>query len=229
MLKRTLIVTTLTLLVTLTAFASDREDDVSRTQKAAQVFQEIMNTPDQAIPSDLLESAKCIAIIPGDKKFAFVFGGSYGRGLATCRTERGWSAPMFIAVDGGSVGYQIGGSSTDLVMLFMNDHALHSLLSDKFKLGADASVAAGPVGRNAAAATDLKLNAEILSYSRSKGVFIGVSLNGAVVQADKSGDKAMYGDDVNRHEILDGKIAVPESAQALLHELGGYVHEANAR
>jgi len=229
MLKRTLIVTTLTLLVTLTAVASDREDDVSRTQKAAQVFQEIMNTPDQGIPSDLLESAKCIAIIPGDKKFAFVFGGSYGRGLATCRTEHGWSAPMFIAVDGGSVGYQIGGSSTDLVMLFMNDHALHSLLSDKFKLGADASIAAGPVGRNAAAGTDLKLNAEILSYSRSKGVFIGVSLNGAVVQADKSGDKAMYGDDVNRHEILDGKIAVPESAQALLHELGGYVHEANAR
>ena len=229
MLKRILIVTTLVLLVTLTAIASDREDDVSRTQKAAQVFQEIMNTPDQGIPSDLLESAKCIAIIPGDKKFAFVFGGSYGRGLATCRIEHGWSAPMFIAVDGGSVGYQIGGSSTDLVMLFMNDHALHSLLSDKFKLGADASVAAGPVGRNAAAGTDLKLNAEILSYSRSKGVFIGVSLNGAVVQADKSGDKAMYGDDVNRHEILDGKVAVPESAQALLHELGGYVHAANAR
>jgi lipid-binding SYLF domain-containing protein len=229
MLKRILIVTTLVLLVTLTAIASDREDDVSRTQKAAQVFQEIMNTPDQGIPSDLLESAKCIAIIPGDKKFAFVFGGSYGRGLATCRTEHGWSAPMFIAVDGGSVGYQIGGSSTDLVMLFMNDHALHSLLSDKFKLGADASVAAGPVGRNAAAGTDLKLNAEILSYSRSKGVFIGVSLDGAVVQADKSGDKAMYGDDVNRHEVLDGKVAVPESAQALLHELGGYVHEANAR
>jgi len=229
MLKRVLIVTTLALLVTLTAVASDREDDVSRTQKAAQVFQEIMNSPDQGIPSDLLESAKCIAIIPGDKKFAFVFGGSYGRGLATCRIEHGWSAPMFIAVDGGSVGYQIGGSSTDLVMLFMNDHALHSLLSDKFKLGADASVAAGPVGRNAAAGTDLKLNAEILSYSRSKGVFIGVSLNGAVVQADKSGDKAMYGDDVNRHEILDGKVAVPESAQALLHELGGYVHAANAR
>ena len=229
MLKRILIVTTLTLLVTLTAVASDREDDVNRTQKAAQVFQEIMNTPDQGIPSDLLESAKCIAIIPGDKRFAFVFGGSYGRGLATCRTEHGWSAPLFVAIDGGSVGYQIGGSSTDLVMLFMNDHALHSLLSDKFKLGADASVAAGPVGRNAAAGTDLKLNAEILSYSRSKGVFAGVSLNGAVMQADKSGDKAMYGDDVNRHEILDGKVAVPASAQALVHELGGYVHEANAR
>src|ERR1700733_10105187 len=226
MLKRTLIVTTLTLLVALTAVASDREDDVNRTQKAAQVFQEIMNTPDQGIPSDLLESAKCIAIIPGDKKFAFVFGGSYGRGLATCRTEHGWSAPMFIAVDGGSVGYQIGGSSTDLVMLFMNDHALQSLMSDKFKLGADASVAAGPVGRNATAGTDLKLTAEILSYSRTKGVFAGISLDGAVVQADKSGDKAMYGEDVNRHEILDGRVAVPASARVLVEELSGYVHEA---
>src|SRR5271170_4557403 len=228
MLKRILAVTILIAFASLIAVASDREDDVNRTQKAAQVFKEIMNTPDQGIPSGLLESAKCIAIIPGDKKFAFVFGGSYGRGLATCRTEHGWSAPMFIAVDSGSVGYQIGGSSTDLVMLFMNDHALHSLLSDKFKLGADASIAAGPVGRNAAAGTDLKLNAEILSYSRSKGVFIGVSLNGAVVQADKSGDKAMYGDDVNRHEILDGKVAVPASARELVEELGGYPHVAKA-
>jgi len=228
MLKRILAVTILIAIASLTAVASDREDDVNRTQKAAQVFKEIMNTPDQGIPSNLLESAKCIAIIPGDKKFAFVFGGSYGRGLATCRTEHGWSAPMFIAVDGGSVGYQIGGSSTDLVMLFMNDHALHSLLSDKFKLGADASVAAGPVGRNAAAGTDLKLNAEILSYSRSKGIFAGVSLDGAVMQADKSGDKAMYGDDVNRHEILDGKVAVPESARGLVEELGGYAHVAKA-
>ena len=158
-------------------------------------------------------------------KFTFIFGGNYGRGLATCRTGHGWSAPLFLAIEGGSVGYG-GGTSTDIVMLFMNDHALHSLLSDKFKLGADASVAAGPVGRNAAAGTDLKLNAEILSYSRSKGVFIGVSLNGAVVQADKSGDRAMYGHNVSRHEILSGKVAVPESAQALLHEVGGYAHEA---
>jgi lipid-binding SYLF domain-containing protein len=129
---------------------------------------------------------------------------------------------MFIAIDGGSVGYQIGGSSTDLVMLFMNEHALHSLLSDKFKLGADASVAAGPVGRKAAASTDLKLNAEILSYSRSKGVFAGVSLDGAVVQADKSGDHALYGDSVDRHDILDGKVPVPDSARRLIHELGEY-------
>ena len=226
--KRILAVTILIAIASLTAVASDREDDVNRTQKAAQVFREIMNTPDQGIPSNLLESAKCIAIIPGDKKFAFIFGGSYGRGLATCRTEHGWSAPIFVAIDSGSVGYQIGGSSTDIVMLFMNDHALQSLMGDKFKLGADASVAAGPVGRNAAAGTDLKLNAEILSYSRSKGIFAGVSLEGAVMQADKSGDKAMYGDDVNRHEILDGKVATPASAQALLHELGGYVHEARA-
>ena len=228
MMKRILAVTILIAIASLTAVASDREDDVNRTQKAAQVFKEIMNTPDQGIPSDLLESAKCIAIIPGDKKFAFIFGGSYGRGLATCRTEHGWSAPMFVAIDGGSVGYQIGGSSTDIVMLFMNDHALQSLMSDKFKLGADASVAAGPVGRNAAAGTDLKLNAEILSYSRSKGIFAGVSLDGAVMQADKSGDKAMYGDDVNRHEILDGKVAVPASARELVEELGGYAHVAKA-
>jgi len=230
MLKRLLIGTTLALLVTLTAIASsDREDDVKRSHRAAQVFQEIMNAPDQGIPQDLLESVKCIAIIPGDVKFAFIFGANYGRGLATCRTGHGWSAPMYIAVDGGSVGYQIGGSSTDLVMLFMNDHALHSLLSDKFKLGADASVAAGPVGRNANAGTDLKLSAEILSYSRTHGVFAGVSLEGAVVQADKSGDKAMYGGDVDRHDILSGRVAVPVSARELLHEIGGYVREANAR
>ena len=229
MLKRFLFVASLAFLVTLTAVASDREDDVNRTHKAAQVFREIMNTPDQGIPHDLLDSAKCIAIIPGDVKFAFIFGGSYGRGLATCRTRHGWSAPMFVAIDGGSVGYQIGGSSTDLVMLFMNDHALQSLMSDKFKLGADASVAAGPVGRNAAAGTDLKLNAEILSYSRTKGAFVGVSLDGAVMQADKSGDKAMYGNDVDRHEILNGKVAVPASARQLLHELGGYAQEAESR
>ncbi len=222
MLKRILMFSALTLVVTQIAVASDREDDVARTQKAAQVFKEIMDTPDKGIPHDLLESAKCIAIIPGDKKFAFIFGGSYGRGVATCRTSHGWSAPMFVAIDGGSVGYQIGGSSTDIVMLFMNDRALHSLLSDHFKLGADASVAAGPVGRSAAAGTDLKLNAEILSYSRSKGVFAGVSLDGAVVQVDKSGDQGMYGADVDRHEIVDGKVAMPASARDLIHELGAY-------
>lgn len=200
-------------------WAGDRYDDESRIKTAAGVFEEIMNTPDKGIPHELLESAKCVAIIPGDLKFAFIFGGNYGRGLATCRTPHGWSAPIFLAVEGGSVGYQIGGSSTDIVMLFMNDHALQSLLRDKFKLGADATVAAGPLGRHAAAATDLKLNAEILAYSRSKGIFAGVSLDGTVVKADHSGDEAMYGTDVSRREILDGKIHIPKSAGPLIHQI----------
>jgi SH3 domain-containing YSC84-like protein 1 len=227
MFKHLLVFSTLFLVAAQFAVASDRDDDIARTQKAAEVFKEIMNTPDKGIPHNLLESAKCIAIIPGDKKFAFIFGGSYGRGLVTCRTGHGWSAPMFVAIDGGSVGYQIGGSSTDVVMLFMNDHALQSLLSDKFKLGADASVAAGPVGRDAAAATDLKLNTEILSYSRSKGIFAGVSLDGAVVQADKSGNQAFYGANVDRHEIEDGKIPMPASARNLMHELHAYPSTAH--
>ena len=222
MFKRLLTFSVLILAVTQIAVASDREDDVARTRKAAQVFKEIMDTPDRGIPHDLLDKAQCIAIIPGDKKFAFIFGGSYGRGIATCRTAHGWSAPIFVALDGGSVGYQIGGSSTDLVLLFMNRHALQSLLSDKFKLGADASVAAGPVGRSAAADTDLKLSAEILSYSRSKGIFAGVSLDGAVVQSDKSGDRSMYGAAVDRHEILSGAVPVPASAKYLVHELHAY-------
>jgi lipid-binding SYLF domain-containing protein len=201
--------------------ASDKEDDINRTHKSAEVFQEIMNAPD-SIPQDVLNKARCVAIIPGDKKFAFVFGGDYGRGLAVCRTATGWSAPLFLAVEGGSVGYQIGGSSTDLILLFMNDHALHSLLSDKFKLGGDVSVAAGPVGRQATASTDLKLTSEILSYSRTKGVFAGASLDGTVVQADKSGDAAMYGADVSRHDILDGSVRVPTNARMLVHELRRY-------
>jgi lipid-binding SYLF domain-containing protein len=227
--KHLLIAATLASFVVAPVVASDHEDDVNRTHKSAEVFKEIMSAPDQGIPQDLLAKAKCIAIVPGAIKFAFVFGGSYGRGLATCRTGHGWSAPLFVALDAGSVGYQIGGSSTDIVMLFMNDHALQSLLSDKFKLGGDASVAAGPVGRNATAATDAKFNAEILSYSRSKGIFAGVSLDGAVMQADKSGDKSMYGHEVDRHDILSGHVPVPASARGLIAEIGGFVQEAKAR
>jgi lipid-binding SYLF domain-containing protein len=221
--KRVLVFSVLALFATLTVVASDRDDDISRIHHSADVFDAIMKAPDQGIPGGLLEKARCIAIIPGTVKFAFIFGGNYGRGLATCRTDSGkWTAPLFLAVDGGSVGYQIGGSSTDLVMLFMNDHALHSLLSDKFKLGGDASVAAGPVGRTANADTDLKLTSEILSYSRAKGLFAGVSLQGAVVQADQSGDEAMYGHDVTRNQILHGEVPVPEAAVPLLHEIGQY-------
>ena len=217
-----LIVSVAGLGLALPVLASDRDDDTARVQKATQVFQEIMKTPDKGIPRDLLEKAKCVAIIPGEEKAAFIFGGNYGKGLATCRTATGWSAPMFVAVGGGSVGFQIGASFTDVVLLFMNDHALQSLMSDKFKIGADVTVAAGPVGRQASADTDIKLKAEILSYSRSKGVFAGVSVDGAVVQADHSGDKAMYGSDVTHQEILNGKVAAPEPAQKLLAELARY-------
>lgn len=228
--KQALVISLLAALLVLPAItpASDREDDVKRIDHSAQVFKEIMNTPDKGIPSELLETAKCIAIIPGELKFAFILGGNYGRGIATCHRAGGWSAPMFVALSGGSVGYQIGGSSTDIIMLFMNDHALQNLLSDKFKLGADATVAAGPVGRHAAADTDLKLKAEVLTYSRSHGVFAGVSLTGAVVQTDKSGDQAMYGDGVTHRQILDGKVAVPRAAGALIRQISVSVMEARA-
>jgi len=227
MLKRLLIFSTVVIFAAQFAAASDREDDVARTRRAADVFKEIMDTPDKGIPHDLLDKSKCIAIIPGEKKFAFIFGGNYGRGVATCRTAHGWSAPVFVAIEGGSVGYQIGGSSTDLVMLFMNDQALQHLLSDKFKLGGDASVAAGPVGRNATAATDISLHAEVLSYSRSRGLFAGVSLDGAVVKADTSGDEAFYGANVDRHAILNGTVPVPTEARYLTRELRTYSGRAN--
>ncbi|MGC1383839.1 MAG: lipid-binding SYLF domain-containing protein [Candidatus Acidiferrales bacterium] len=202
--------------------ASDKDNDISRTQNATRVFQEIMNAPD-SIPHDVLAKAHCVGIIPGDKKFAFIFGGNYGRGVAICRAANGnWSAPIYLAVEGGSVGYQIGGSSTDLILLFMNDRALHSLLSDRFKMGGDVSVAAGPVGREATASTDLKLTAEILSYSRTKGIFAGASLDGTVVMADKSGDEAMYGPNVTRHEILSGHVPMPGDARPLVAELDRY-------
>jgi SH3 domain-containing YSC84-like protein 1 len=202
--------------------ASDQEDDISRIHASARVFRDIMNTPDNAIPQELLESAKCVAIIPGEKKAAFIFGGSYGKGLATCRTTEGWSAPLFLAVGGGSWGLQIGGASTDIIMIIRDEHGMRSLLSDKFKIGADATVAAGPLGRQAGADTDLKMNAEILAYSRSKGVFAGISLDGAVVQADETGDWAMYGPDVERKQILDGAVPVPQAAQALINEIRQY-------
>jgi lipid-binding SYLF domain-containing protein len=204
--------------------ASDREDDISRIDASARVFHEIMNTPDKSIPQELLESAKCIAIIPGEKKAAFIFGGSYGKGVATCRTAQGWSAPLFLAVGGGSWGLQIGGASTDIVLIIRSEHGMRSLLSDKFKIGADVTAAAGPVGRQADADTDLKLNAEILTYSRSKGAFAGVSLDGAVVQADRTGDSAMYGAEVARDQILGGAVPIPPAAQTLISEVGQYAN-----
>lgn len=202
--------------------ASNRDDDTSRIRASARVFRQIMNAPDEGIPNELLESAKCIAIVPGEKKAAFIFGGSYGKGLATCRTANGWSSPVFLTLGGGSWGLQIGGASTDIVMIIRSEHGMQSLLSDKFKIGADATAAAGPLGREADADTDLKLNAEILTYSRSKGAFAGISLDGEVVKADRTGDQAMYGTSVDRKQILDGAVPVPGVAQPLIAEIGQY-------
>jgi lipid-binding SYLF domain-containing protein len=203
---------------------SSHEDDVRRIQESAEVFQEIMNTPDKAIPRDLLDSAKCIAIIPAEKKFAFFVGGNYGKGVVTCRTERGWSAPLFLAVGGGSFGLQFGGSSTDLILVFLGRKGLLKLLSDKFQIGAGATAAAGPVGRHTAAGTDIELHAEILTYSRSRGVFAGVSLNGAVIQPDETGNAAMYGHEANTENILNGKVAVPAPARVLVEAVEKGTH-----
>jgi SH3 domain-containing YSC84-like protein 1 len=209
------------------AFAdSNRQQDIDRIRNSRFAFEDIMNAPDKGIPQELLESAKCIAIIPAEKRLAFIFGGSYGRGLVTCRTGRGWSAPAFLMLGGGSFGFQIGGSSTDIVMIFRNHGGIDHLLSDKFTLGADASAAAGPVGRSAAAATDAEMHAEILTYSRSRGVFAGVSLNGAVVKPDKSADLAMYGADVEPTSILAGHVAVPADARGLVDVIARNTREA---
>ena len=207
-------------------FGSDRSDDIARIQNSEEALHAIMGAPDKAIPQEMFESAKCIAVIPGEKKVGFLFGGQYGKGLVTCRTPHGWSAPAFLTVAGGSVGFQIGASSTDIVMLFMNQDGVRHLLSDKFKIGGDATAAAGPVGRHASAATDLEMHAEILTYARSRGVFAGVSLNGAVVEADHSGDRALYGRHVTRQDILDGKVAVPKVADPLVAEITHDVREA---
>ncbi|MGB7282086.1 MAG: lipid-binding SYLF domain-containing protein [Candidatus Acidiferrum sp.] len=206
-------------------YADDRSDDLQRIHNSRVVFHELMKTPDKSIPEELLDSAKCIAIIPGELKAAFIVGAKYGKGLATCRTRRGWSAPVFLTVGGGSFGLQIGGSSTDLVLVFRNREGFQHLLSDKFKIGADATAAAGPVGRHTAAATDLEMHAEILTYSRSRGVFAGVSLDGTVVAPDNSADRALYGRGVDREAVLHGRITVPVAARGLVDEIQRYTNQ----
>lgn len=218
---RNVFCTALVLAVVVPALATSLSDDVGRVQQSNQVFQQVMQTPDKGIPQEVLEGAQCIAIVPGEKNFAFGFGGTYGKGIATCRNRSAWSAPMFIQVGGGSWGLQIGGQSTDVIMIFRKQQGLESLLSDKVKLGADASAAAGPVGRHAAAATDAAMNAEILTYSRSRGAFAGISLNGDIVQPDNSGDAAMYGSRPWK-QILAGKISPPSSTRKLLQTLNRY-------
>jgi len=189
------------------------KDQVEQSQKASTVFTEIMNTPDKGIPTDLLGKAKCVAVFPNVLKAGFVVGGRGGRGVASCRTASGWSAPAYFNLGGGSIGLQIGVQSTDFVLLVMNDKGMNSLLGDKFTVGGDASAAAGPVGRQAGAATDAKLNAEILSYSRSKGLFAGLELQGAVISPDKDDNKEVYGAS-SAKDILNGAVKTPASVKS---------------
>jgi lipid-binding SYLF domain-containing protein len=196
----------------------EKVDD--RIRESATVIKEILDVPD-GIPKDLLNKADCVVIYPSVKKAAFGVGGSYGRGLITCRTGRyfsgSWSAPAMFALEAGSFGFQIGAEATDFVLLVMNESGANSVMSSKVKLGADAAVAAGPVGRDAAAATDIVLKAEILSYSRSKGLFAGVSLEGSTLRSDDGANKALYGKELSAKEIVRlGKVPPPASAQRLL-------------
>ncbi len=199
------------------AFAgSAREDSVDRLDRSVNVLHAIMATPDKGIPEEVLSNAKCIVVVPDLIKGGFVFGGKHGRGVATCRTANGWSAPAFVSVGGGSWGLQIGVEDVDLVMLVMNEQGLQHLLSSKFQLTGEGSVAAGPVGRHASAGTDWKMNTEMLTYSRSKGVFAGLTLEGAVVEQDNDSTHAIYGKHMMFRNILSGKAATPRSADAFL-------------
>ncbi len=195
---------------------SGREDTIDRMQKSIDVIHAIMATPDKGIPEEVLSNAKCILVVPDLIKGGFIVGGKHGRGVASCRTADGWSAPAFVSVGGGSWGLQIGVEGVDLVMLVMNDQGFQHLLSSKFELTGEGSVAAGPVGRHASAGTDWKMNTEVLTYSRSKGVFAGLTLEGAVVEQDNDSTRAIYGKDVAFRKILSGKVATPKSAEAFM-------------
>src|SRR6201981_3822732 len=211
---------------------SGREDSVARLDSSVQVLHAIMATPDKGIPEEVLSNAKCILVVPNMIKGGFIFGGKHGRGVATCRTAEGWSAPAFVSVAGGSGGLQIGLEGVDLVMLGMNDQGFQHLLSSKFELTGEGSVAAGPVGRHASAGTDWKMNTEMLTYSRSKGVFAGLTLEGAVVQQDDDSTRAIYGKNMTFRKILSGKASTPKSADAFMKavsEAGQQAHIAESR
>jgi SH3 domain-containing YSC84-like protein 1 len=199
-----------------TAWSETREDVQNRLDNATLVLHQIMAAPDRGIPQEVLEHAKCIAIVPHMIKGGLVFGGENGRGIATCRTPNGWSAPAFFAITGGSWGLQIGVEGVDLVMIFQGDKGMMRLEDAKFQIGADASAAAGPVGRHATADTDWKLNTEILTYSRAKGAFAGLTLTGADVRRDDSSMEAFYGPDASTHRVLRGEVATPASAQRFI-------------
>ncbi len=195
-----------------------------RLRHSADVLQQIMAAPDKGIPRDLLERARCVVVVPGLKKGAFVFGADYGRGFAICRSGEGWGGPAAVRIGGGSFGAQLGLESTDVVMLVMNQKGMDRLAGDKFTVGADASAAIGPIGRTAAADTDVSLRAEILSYSRAKGVFAGISLDGTTVTPDHSEDHKVYGRDVSNREIVRGEVKAPEAASPLVAVLAPYTH-----
>ena len=203
------------------AVAADRSDEVKRLQRATEVFSEIMKTPDKGIPADLLDKCECVAIVPGLKKGGLGLGGKYGKGVIMCRkSDRNWTAPSFITIEGGSIGFQIGFTQIDVVMLMMNRKGVEKLIDDKFTVGADASAAAGPVGRQTAAQTNIRMDAEILTYSRAKGLFAGVSLDGATLRQDKDDNRDFYGKDVDARKILiDGTVAMPAEARSLASAL----------
>lgn len=208
--------------------ASDKDKIAGRLNDAAAVIRQIMATPDKAIPSSILSGASCVVVVPSYKKAAFVVGGQYGQGVATCRTSRGWSAPVCVQMAGGSFGFQIGGQATDLVMVAMNDQGLQDMLKNKFKLGADAAASAGPVGRNAAAGTDWKLNAEFLTYSRSKGLFAGINLDGTVVSQNADDTRVLYGANIPFETILKGNHATPAVARTFVSTVAHYFVRARA-
>ncbi|HBY58474.1 MAG TPA: hypothetical protein DEH78_01545 [Solibacterales bacterium] len=200
-----------------------QSDDVRRINEAAAVLTEVMGISDKAIPQELLDKAECAVVVPGLKKGAFIIGGKYGRGFLSCRTSGiGWSAPGAVRVEGGSIGLQIGGSETDVIMLVMNKRGAEKLLSSKFTVGGDASVAAGPVGRSSTAETDAFMRAEILSWSRSRGAFAGVALQGATLRQDLDVNKRLYGREVTNKELAGGKVGTPEGAAPLISALNKY-------
>ena len=207
---------------------SAREDATERLDNATRVLHEIMGAPDQGIPEEVLEHAKCVAVVPHLVKGGFIFGAKGGKGVATCRTADGWSAPAFITVTGGSWGLQIGVEAVDLVMIIQNEKGMQHLLSNKFQLGADASAAAGPVGRHASANTDWKLDTEVLTYSRAKGAFAGLTLEGASVRQDDDSRRAVYGRKVTTRATLLGQVAAPSAARAFLSAVGSAQAQAVA-
>ena len=212
------------------AWAADDEAKASkasdRVQAAADVLNEIQSAPDSGIPQEILSKAECVAVVPSMLKGGFIVGGKYGRGLASCRNPKGWSAPAFFTIAGGSFGFQIGGQAVDLVMLIMNNDGMQRLLSSKVSLGADASVAAGPVGRHAEGNTDWKMRAQVLTYSRARGVFAGVSLNGAVMNQDKDSTREFYGHMVTFKALLTGDVEPPPAANSFLTTLAKWAQEA---